>query len=641
MAGEARYPVTETKDVLIPMSDGTRLAANLLLPDGSGPVPAIVVYFPYLKDGPNGRGDIHVWQLHFAERGYACLTVDIRGTGASDGTAAPPNSSSEKEDAYELLAWIAAQPWCDGTTGMWGKSYSASTALAAASLQPPSLKAIIPLHGTANEFIGFLRPHGCRPGWWTEASWGPTMVLFSMLPPLHRDGSRRWARIWRDRLESFDPWPFSWHTTSFDEYMAWRSDASAVRAATYAVSGWHDYYAQATLDYFNDIPAPKRVLIGPWKHETPDRSPIGAIDHRHEMDRWWDQWLKGVDTGITVDPPVIIWRQGDDEWGYEQEWPPLSSESQHWFAGPGGSLIRSAPTESGFDTYLVDPTVGLDLLAWDPQAPTVGDRYDRSGDDHRSLTYTSEPLDAPATIQGAPEAILHLSSDCSEFPLSVWLSDVAPNGRSSLVCQGWTSAALLAGQPLGAGRSYELRVQLYSTSYRIQAGHRLRLGIAGSCFPLLWPAPERGSLEVERSPARPTRLSLPVLPEGRVERPGPVFSVPQAERSLGRSPKPSENRIVRELDGTLGAFHQFDEWVTVLEDAVVTLKLRNASTVRTASSVETVMTAHLEAVVETGGDRVDVTVESLQTNERFVVEGRIELNRAPFFHRTWELPLNE
>jgi len=96
MTDNQMYQVTESKDVLIPTRDGTRLAANLYLPENAGPVPSIVVYFPYLKDGPGGRGAIHDWQTHFARRGYACLTVDARGFGGSGGIASPPNSLQEK-----------------------------------------------------------------------------------------------------------------------------------------------------------------------------------------------------------------------------------------------------------------------------------------------------------------------------------------------------------------------------------------------------------------------------------------------------------------------------------------------------------------------------------------------------------------
>src|SRR5438445_10641758 len=111
---ERVFPVVEQKDVRIPMPDGVTLAANLYLPEGAGPVPTIVVYFPYLKDTPSGMGSIHDWQTHFTRRGYACMTVDVRGTGGSEGLPAPPFSLSEKQDARAMLDWIATQPWCNG-----------------------------------------------------------------------------------------------------------------------------------------------------------------------------------------------------------------------------------------------------------------------------------------------------------------------------------------------------------------------------------------------------------------------------------------------------------------------------------------------------------------------------------------------
>jgi putative CocE/NonD family hydrolase len=641
LTGEARYAVTETKDVLIPLSDGTRLAANLLLPDGAGPQPAIIVYFPYLKDGPSGRARAHDWQLHFASRGYACLTIDIRGTGASEGIAAPPFSLSEKQDCVEVLAWVAAQPWCDGKTGMWGISYSGSAALAAASMRPPSLKAIFPLHGTANEFYGFLRPHGYRPAFWTEATFGVTSLVSALLPPLYRDPGRRWARVWRDRLQTLEPWAFVWHTTPYEEYMSWRSDAAAVQAATYCVSSWHDYYPQATLDYFNAIPAPKRVAIGPWKHQYPDVAVYGAIDQRSEMDRWFDRWLKDVDNGVENDPPVMIWRQGEGTWGYENEWPPGRSSVETWYAGPAGTLTAEAPTGEASDSYLVDPTVGMDLLPFDPQGPIVADGYDRSGDDHRSLTYTSEALAEPLTLRGAPEAIVHLSADCAEFPLSVWLCDVSPDGHSTLICQGWISVARVAGAPLEPARTCELRVPLYSTSYRIAAGHRLRLGIAGSHFPLLWPAPHRATLEVKRSQARPTGVSLPIEPHGTPQMPSPDFGESKVGQSARQSVRQRHQRVVRELDGSVAALHEHGEQVTSLDDgAVLTERTREVSTVKVENSVETVLEGQSEATLEINGEAVHVCVQALQTNEIYTIKARITVNGTPFFSRTWTLPID-
>ena len=311
---EREYEITETLNVLIPLPDGTHLAANLILPDGAGPAPAIIVYQPYLKDLHGHRHHPAVAaalcppRLRLPDRRHARYRCLRRGDAAALLTFGARGCLGDAGVGRE-------QPWCNGTTAMWGISYSGSTALAAASMQPPSLRAIVPMHGTANEYWGFLRPHGCRPGWWTEASWGPKMVLLSLLPPLARDPERRWARVWRDRLEQLQPLPFIWHTIPFDQYMGWRTDASRVEAAMYAVSGWHDYYPQATLDYFNAARGPRRVLIGGWKHEFPDIAVIGGIGFRADMDRWWDRWLRGVENGIDREPEVVLWHQGEDAGG--------------------------------------------------------------------------------------------------------------------------------------------------------------------------------------------------------------------------------------------------------------------------------------------------------------------------------------
>lgn len=635
---ETEYEISETLNVLIPLPDGTQLAANLMLPAGAGPAPAIVVYQPYLKD-LYGLGTFKHWQQHFARRGYACLTVDLRGTGASDGAMAPPFSPSEREDAVAMLAWISEQPWCDGTTGMWGLSYSGSTSLAAASMRPPSLKAIVPMHGTANEYWGFLRPHGCRPGWWTEASWGPTMILLSLLPPLARDAERRWARVWRDRLEQLHPLPFVWHTTPFDQYMPWRTDASRVEAAMYAVSGWHDYYPQATLDYFNAARGPRRVLIGGWKHEFPDLAVTGAVGFRADMDRWWDRWLRGIENGIDREPQVLLWHQGEDAWRYESAWPPQRSVRTTFYADSGSRLGSSPPPATGHDAYRVDPAVGMHLLPWDPQAPVTPMPYDRSEDDHRCLCYDTEPLSEDLEIVGSPEAVICLTADQPEFPLHVALCDVAPDGRSTLICQGWGNAARLAEQPLQPGKTYELPVGLYATSSRVSRGHRLRLVIAGADFPLLWPASHNPMFALARGPEGGTRIRVPIASAPDPAQPVPAFG----PRAMDDSTTWDEHhdRIVRDLTGATATFDQgHRQRITLQDGSTISLLEHNLSTINRSRPEDTVMQCHQEADLARPGDPLRVVVDTVQTQEAFHVEASITLAGRPFFQRSWDLRLD-
>jgi uncharacterized protein len=631
------YAITEKQNLLIPLPDGTQLAANLIVPDAAGAAPAIVVYQPYLKD-LHGRGAILEWQQHFARRGYAGLIVDIRGTGASDGIMAPPFSPSEREDAVAMLGWIAEQPWCDGTTGMWGISYSGSTSLAAASLRPSSLKAIIPMHGTANELWGFHRPHGCRPGWWTEASWGPMMVLLSLLPPLSRDPDRRWARVWRDRLDGLQPLPFVWHTTPFDQYMRWGTDATSVEAALYAVSGWHDYYPQATLDYFNAARGPRRVLIGGWKHEFPDLAMRGAIDHRSEMDRWWDRWLRGVENGIDREPKICLFHQGEEVWRYEDSWPPARSQLRSFYADGARRLATTPPEESGQIEHRVDPAVGLHLLPWDPQGPVTPMPYDRSEDDHRCLTFDTEPLVENMEIVGSPEVVVCLSADEPDFPLHVALCEVAPNGRSTLICQGWVRAAHLGGEALRPGEVYEFPVPLYATSSRIAQGQRLRLVIAGADFPLLWPARRNPILAVRYGSERGTLLRVPIAPSPPEDSPAPPFLRPN------RSPTPEaergHNRILRDLTGETATFDQmFRQRHALADGSLLRIVEHSLSTVDRSRPEDTVLKARLEAHLDRSADSVRVCVNSVQTWDSFHIEATIALAGKPFYRRSWDLDL--
>ena len=245
------YAVTIVKNVLIPMRDDVQLAANLHLPDGEGPWPAVMTYFPYHKDGTGGLRFVDPIHRYFASHGFACLTLDVRGTGNSGGTSISPNADDEPSDGYDAVEWIAAQPWCNGAVGLWGISYGGATTLSVAATNPPHLRAIVPIHGSADEYDGFFRPHCCRPGFWTEAEWGPSMVAMNLLPPLYRDDAGRWERVWQEHLEG-EPWPLSWHGGR-DDWSPIRVDVEAISAPMFAICGWLDYYPGVTLRYFNRV----------------------------------------------------------------------------------------------------------------------------------------------------------------------------------------------------------------------------------------------------------------------------------------------------------------------------------------------------------------------------------------------------
>ena len=333
------------RDLRIPMRDGIHLAANLYLPAAPGRYPALLQYTPYLKDGMGGRGSVEVGQIALARRGYACLSLDFRGYGESEGVPAPPFAPAEKLDGHDALAWIAGQPWCTGRTGIWGISYGGNTALSIASTKPPSLGAIVAIHAIDNEYTGAAWPHGCRGALVGEIDWGFRVAGIQLLPPL-RFG-KDWRRRWRARLEAIDqPFTFHWHTIPPETWAAWATDIEAIEAPTFAVSAWHDSYPRETVAYHDRLQSPRRLLLGPWKHELPDLAVHEPIGFFETMAEWFDRWLKGrpdaADAAGAGGPAVTFFEQLGDGWRTAERWPPATAVTRELFAGADGTLSTAS-----------------------------------------------------------------------------------------------------------------------------------------------------------------------------------------------------------------------------------------------------------------------------------------------------------
>src|SRR5437588_1942825 len=198
-----RYPVRLEKNALIPMADGTLIAADLVLPDAPGRFPVVFEYLPYRKDDRMAyRQQRH---HYFAERGFACAWVDIRGTGASGGVASDEYSRQEQDDAGEIIAWLAAQPWSNGNVGMTGISYGGFNAIQVAMRRPPALKAIIPIYATDDRYTDDIHfGGGVRKA--MEFGYPLSMVSMNALPPVPSLAGEDWRRLWLKRIEELVPW---------------------------------------------------------------------------------------------------------------------------------------------------------------------------------------------------------------------------------------------------------------------------------------------------------------------------------------------------------------------------------------------------------------------------------------------------
>ena len=516
------------RNVLVPMADGIALATDIVRPGGGHRAPALLNYNPYHKDGRGGRLDVECANTHFADRGYAAVTADIRGLGNSGGRAPEPFAPQEAQDGHTLVEWIARQPWCDGNVGMWGVSYPGITSLATAATRPPHLKAIVPIHATSDLHRGVIAPGGCKGGFWMRADWGPRMIAYNLNLPLLQDADGRWANVWAEHLEGNPPWLASWiEHPDFDEY--WQSrvaDVANIDCPTFNICGWRDLYADCTPRDFNAIRAPKKLLMGPWKHEFPDKAREAPCAGLWEMERWFDRWLKGTRNGIDDEPAVAIYVQGAGVWRTETEWPPRRCTPQDFYLTRNGELSATAPTASTTSTdYAYDATVGLQSLVWDPWTTALDPALprDQSGDDARSLCFTGEQLREPLELAGAASAFLEVTANALPLNLVVKLAEVAPNGRSTLIATGWLDLARHA-KP---GRRVQVEVPLRATTYRLAAGNRLRVAVACADFPRLWPTPKPATLSLFHDASR---IRLAICPPPPGESPRPIWGKLQADQ---------------------------------------------------------------------------------------------------------------
>lgn len=519
--------------ILIPTRDGLQLSANLWLPKAAGErVPAILEMIPYRKDDWRLPSDMQRGH-YFAQRGFAFCRLDIRGTGSSPGIALDEYTPQETRDGYDAVEWLAAQPWCNGKVGMWGISYGGFTSIQVAMLRPPSLKAIAPMYATDDRYTDDVHYLGGCVTASELAQYALGMVAMNALPPdsAYVEG---WAERWKERLEQTPPWLIGWLQRQTDGAY-WRNgslapDYERIECAIFSIGGWADSYVDAALRMQQRCTAPRKTLVGPWIHSTPDSAyPAPNVDYLHELTRFFGYWLNDEPNGVMDEPGLIFFRQeyappepfpaqANGAWLAVESFPAPGTQPQEWLLG-AGSLSPDPLDSTGVDSYLYRPTLGTRAsLCYGAGVAPNGLARDLRPDEALSLTYTSPPLDAPLDLLGKPEALLYLSSTAPVAHIVVRLCDVAPDGTSAHVCTGVLNLTHREShsdpQPLTPGEVYAVRIPLRGIGYRFRAGQRIRLSVAGGWWPAIFPSPYPAEHALHRGPNYPSRLILPVVPEG-------------------------------------------------------------------------------------------------------------------------------
>lgn len=500
--------LVENPDVGIEMRDGCTLSARIWLPEDAeaNTVPAIVEHLPYRKrDGTTARDSLT--HPYFAGHGYACIRVDMRGNGDSEGLMEDEYSEQELQDAEDVIAWAASQPWCNGKVGMMGISWGGFNSLQVAARKPEALKAIITLCSTDDRYADDIHYKG---GLLLNENmgWGATMLSYSSRSPDPAIVGDNWRDIWLDRLNNEPFLPAVWlRHQRRDAY--WKrgsvcENIEDIQAAVLAVGGWGDAYKNAVARLVSTVQAPVKGIVGPWIHKYPHFAvPKPAIGFLQEALRWWDRWLKDIDTGVENDPAMRLYlmdsvpprdwyEERPGRWIAEPVWPAPGITTRSLSLAAGGKLFAAPPklVNRKISTPQDCGMAGGEYCAiWlGPEMP--GDQRE---DDAKSACFDTV-LKTPLDIVGAPVIRLQLFADRPTAMVAVRLCDVHPDGGSTRITYGVFNLTHRTGHetptPVKPGETMDISFKLDDIAYRVPEGHTLRVAISSTYWPLVWPSPE-------------------------------------------------------------------------------------------------------------------------------------------------------
>ncbi len=540
----------EHRRARIALEDGTRLAARLFLPDAL-PAPVLLDALPYRMDDLTGSYASEYRRL-CEEGGFAVCRLDLRGTGSSEGIALDEYHPQEQADLCRVIAWLAEQDWCTGRVGMYGTSWGGFNSIQVAMEQPPALHAIAPIFASDDRYTDDVHYMGGVLRALDLVDWVLYMAACNVLPPVPAVYGDGWREEWLRRIEGTEPWLLRWLEEQADgpywRHGSLRPRYDRITCPTLIVAGWADGYTNIALRGYEAMTCPRRVIIGPWAHtSTASSVPGPRIDLVPELIRWFSRWLHDERNGIDEEPPIAVFARRSTtpaaeleemrgEWRSEPTWPAARLRPR---------ILR--PRGGGTDT--IDAVGDVGVAAWISCAgkPPWTLPEDQREDDARSLTFDWEPLETELEILGHPLVRLTVTSPHPVAFVSAKLCDVFPDGASALVSRGILNLTHREGhadpRPLQPGVPTPVEIELEATSWAFEAGHCIRLALAGSDWPNTWPPPHAGPLEVERASVE---LELPVL-EGRLDDlPAPVFAPPPPE--AGEDDEGDEEPVVRRVE---------------------------------------------------------------------------------------------
>jgi putative CocE/NonD family hydrolase len=506
------------KDVHVPMRDGVRLTVDVYRPDGPGRFPGLLAISTYGKetqlmpipsvpdrgiapwDGNIEAGDSH----QIVERGYVHIVADCRGTGYSEGEALGVSgrgsgwAKDAPPDEYDLIEWIARQPWCDGNVGMFGISQFGAAQTRAAIQQPPHLKAISPIEFHLDLYRDLCYHGGVHSGFGHElysgggaftSGWAPKNVVSEMMKRPKKEYERMLAKALNDRdighysvLYHLLKYPYK-NPSHFDVMLNpldgpfYREKSAGtkldrIQVPVYAGNLWgHTSYTRGALDLYRRYRGPKKLIMMP--HDILDQRPWRSF--HHTLLRWYDHWLKGIDTGMMDEPPMRLWVSGAEKWRDEYEWPlPNTRWTKFYLRSWEGLSLEPELHSDEPDCYLQQPLF-------------VSSKRD-------SVKYVTPPLPQDLSVIGPIALHMHAAIDQDDTNFQVILSDVGEGGNARTLTQGWLKAShrrlneakSSPGEPYHPhdrvepavpGEIHEYAVGLSPTAHMFKAGHRIQVQV--------------------------------------------------------------------------------------------------------------------------------------------------------------------
>ena len=584
----AQYKGFKYSNYYVAMRDSTLLAVDVYLPkhlEKGKKIPTVLYLTRYVRsikakfpfslimDPIAGSNDIKEIEF-FVEHGYACVIVDVRGTGASLGERKMEFSPDEVADGNTIVNWIISQPWSDQNVGTTGVSYLGTTAEMLLVNKNPHVKACIPRSAIWDLYKSVIFPGGVCQGPFIDI-WGKTTRSLdnndfspftkqtALITGIHPVNSDKHRAILKRAL--------ALHKNNFDittgiQNLSCRDDKQAsVQAcsddfsihthlneiatsgtAIYRIGGWYDgALTRSALDASLNTDNTRKVLIGPWDHGPADNvSPFALskkvnFDMLSEMLRFFDYYLKGIDNGIENEPKYTYFTVGEESWETSNTWPPRDTVMKKMYLSTDKSITPYSPQtiHSGAVSYNIDYTATSGQSSrWN----SVTDLYkhghsnypDRRNEDKKLLSFTSDEITEPTQITGHPVLLLYLSADASDATVFCYLEDVGPDSSVTYVTEGMIRPLdrKMADHPLYhtpypdhsyrkedemkfyKGETVKLVFDMLPISYQFRKGHRIRISIAGAdAGHFNLPSPQPTHFDISTSTAFPSYIELPVV----------------------------------------------------------------------------------------------------------------------------------